>query len=195
MKQRDRGPSRRERIVAAVASVAGREGVAALSAARVAAEAGCAKATVLYHFGELHVLWQAGTEAALAPWWAAQAEALAAPGDPRAALDAWLAASFGGRSSALRLRAQLAGAPPDLPAAATLIAAERELEVALERLLERGHREHCWRSARPSVDATILRGLVDGLLVAALQAGDDAALPACHAVCRSAALDLLLRGG
>lgn len=186
--------SARDAILAAVASVASADGITALSAGRVASEAGCAKATVLYHFGDLATLRVAAAEACLAPWWQAQAEALGRSGDPREALDAWLAAAFGGTPTALRLRAQLDGAPRSEPAAARVADQERELESLLEALLARGHREHCWRAARPSVEATVLRGLTDGLLLAALRAEDDNALPACHALCRGAVLDLLLRG-
>lgn len=187
------GEAARAAIAKAAVARIGAEGLEACSIAAVASAAGTSKASVLYHFSSREGLLEASVDTALLQWWRAQGEALRQPGDPRAALDAWLTASFAIDLPALRLRTQIATADPSSSAARRIADAERDLELALVALLGRGHRNHCWRASRPEQTALLVLGLVDGTLLHALRSGEPASLAALRSVVRSALLDLLVR--
>ena len=122
------GTATQTRILLAVCALANEAGLGAVSIATVAERAGCAKASVLYHFATREALLVAAVDAALAPWWQAQRAALRGSGDARAALDAWIEAVFGCGEAALRLRAQVDAEPPNQPATVLLSDAERDIE-------------------------------------------------------------------
>lgn len=190
-----KGRQRHEALVDAAVAAAAEVGPGQLSLQDVAAAAGVAKSVALYYFRDRAGLLAALAARAVAPWQAAH-EPLAEPaGDPRDHLNRWLAAVFelaSGQKPLLQLYLALLCDVRDPAARAVLRACDDVCHRRLVRLLARGHDQYCWHAPDPQRAATLLRALVDGLLLEAVRSPAPAA-GRLHGLCRGAVLDLLVR--
>lgn len=184
---------RREALIDAAVAACTDKSPGQVSLQDVADGAGVAKSVVLYHFGDRATLLAEVAARAIRPLTDAHALLAAPAGDPREHLNRWLQALFDlARDGARPWRLVLALVSED-PQQPPLDACHQLAARRLTDLLRRGHDAYCWHAPDPQRAATLVRALVDGLLLEAAREADPAAAPRLHALCRGAVLDLLVR--
>lgn len=184
--------ARRAAIVEAALVLASLEGLSALSMQRVAVAAGVPKSVVLYHVGDRDGLWLAVAERAVLPW----AEVALVAGDPREALNRWLAETFerlAREPACVRVQAALRAAPAATPGRERVLALDERLRRELVALLEHGHSHHAWQAPDPMRTANLAMAVLDGLTVELLRREGPDAVTGLHAMARGAVLELVLR--
>ena len=191
-----RGRQRRDRILEAALDVGVRQGIGQLSLQDVADAAGVAKSVVLYYFVDRAGLMSALAARTVQPLLAAHALLAETTGDPREHLNRWLAAMFQIGADERRIwlaYVALLSEGTERAPRATLRACDQQAARAMADLLLRGHQQYCWHAPDAPRAATLVRALVDGMLLESVRNSDLAVATRMYALCRGAVLDLLVR--
>ena len=194
---------RKQRIAAAAVDVVTVSGLSGLSMQRVAERAGLAKSVVLYHVADRQGLLRI-VVAEVARLRRLGDQALTEEhGDPRRHLGDWLDRQFDAatRPDAPQRLAWLIQLDGEIHmdrthGATRSLTADAEQEVAsrLAKLLARGQAHACWQAPDATRTATAVKALVDGFLLQAFAARDNATdFQRLRAICRGAVMDLLVR--
>lgn len=194
-RQTARGQLRREALVVAALSACREQSPGQLSLQDVADHAGVAKSVVLYHFGDRSTLLTALATRATRPLTEAHALLIEPDGDPREHLNRWLGALFdlvrdGARPWLVYLALLSEGNDQHR---APLRTCDHIGARNLADLLQRGHQQYCWHAPDAPRSATLVRALVDGMMLETARSEDPLAWTRLHALCRGAVLDLLIR--